>query len=172
VEFAEVVASRHSIRQFESRAVEADKLSSLLESVMLAPTAGNLQAYDVHVVRSRAIRDGLARAAHAQGFVAQAPVTLVFCAAPSRSAIRYGSRGETLYCVQDATIACTFAMLAATDLGLASVWVGAFDERTAREVIGAPADQRPVAILPVGYAAEAPQRPPRRPLDAAVRWTD
>ena len=62
------------------------------------------------------------------------------------------------------------AMLAATDLGLASVWVGAFNEDAVRTAIGAGADQRPVAILSVGYGAETPERRPRRPLDSAVQW--
>jgi len=59
-------------------------------------------------------------------------------------------------------------MLAATALGLATVWVGAFDTDEVRRVIGAPADFDPVAILPVGYAAEDPAPPGRRPLDDLV----
>jgi len=73
-----------------------------------------------------------------------------------------------LYCVQDATIACTFAILAATALGLASVWVGAFDEDDVRRAIGAPPTHRPVAMLPIGYAAEVPRLRPRRSLKDLV----
>lgn len=107
-------------------------------------------------------------AAYDQEFVAQAPVVLVFCATPARSAVRYHERGETLYCIQDATIACTFAMLAATALGLGSVWVGAFDEVLAHKIIGAEPGHRPIAMLPIGYPNATPRIRPRRALEEIV----
>jgi nitroreductase len=64
--------------------------------------------------------------------------------------------------VQDATIACAYAQLAATALGLATVWIGAFDEAAVRRAIDVGDDLRPVAILPIGYAAENPDRSTRR----------
>jgi nitroreductase len=70
----------------------------------------------------------LTRAALDQASIAQAPLALVFCAQPERSAQKCGQRGRTLFSVQDATIACAYAQLAATALGLASAWIGAFDE--------------------------------------------
>jgi nitroreductase len=168
VQFEEVVSSRQSIRQYHDRPVSDDQLAAILAAVRSAPSAGNLQAYDVYVVRSHAARTEISHASHDQEFIVQAPLALVFCAVPSRSATRYRARGETLYSVQDATIACTLAMLAAVDQGLASVWVGAFDEERVRVIIGAPSEHRPVAILPIGHAAETPQRRARRPLDEIV----
>jgi nitroreductase len=73
--------------------------------------------------------------------------------------------------VQDATIACTFAMLAAKALGLATVWVGAFDEDAVRIALGIPKELRPVAMLPVGYAAKKPRITPRRELGDLVHET-
>jgi nitroreductase len=64
---------------------------------------------------------------------------------------RFGERGRGLYSVQDATIACAYAQLAATALGLGSVWVGAFDPDEVRKIVGLPEAQQPVAILPIGY---------------------
>jgi nitroreductase len=61
-------------------------------------------------------------------------------------------------------------MLAATAQGLATVWVGAFDDDEVRRILGAPRGIRPVAILPVGYAAEKPEAPERRSLDDLVHW--
>jgi nitroreductase len=82
--------------------------------------------------------------------------------------VRYTERGETLYCVQDATIACTYAMLAATALGLGSVWVGAFDEEAVHKVIAAEPGHRPIAMLPLGFSNETPRQRPRRSLDDIV----
>ena len=143
---------------------EEEKLGPLLETISAAPSAGNLQAFEVYVIRDARRRTELVNATLGQGFMAQAQVVLVFCTHSKRSEIRYAQRGVELYTLQDATIACTYAMLAAAALGLSTVWVGKFDEALVMEVAGVPAGQRPVAILPLGYAAESPQAPTRRDL--------
>lgn len=168
MEFRDLVAGRRSTRQFTSQEIAPEALAALLETVSIAPSAGNLQACDVYLVADERQRALLSRAAHDQAFVIQAPVVLVFCASPSRSVPRYGHRGAELYALQDATIACTFAMLAATDLGLASTWVGAFDEVAVSTALDLPPDQRPVALLPVGHPAEWPDPRPRRSLSDLV----
>jgi nitroreductase len=88
----------------------------------------------------------------------------VFVAYPERSSKKYGRRGSELYCIQDASIVTTYAMLAATALGLSSTWVGTFDEEAAARAVGVMKGKRPVAILPIGYAAESPESTPRRPV--------
>lgn len=166
----EAIQRRRSVRAYEPRAVEADKLRRILTCALAAPSAGNLQAYAVVVVTDPDTRRALARAALDQEFIAQAPVVLVFFQDPARSAARYGRRGAELYSLQDATIACSYAQLAATALGLASCWVGAFDEQAVRRLAKAPRDLRPAALLTVGYPAEAPGPIGRRPLREVVRW--
>ncbi len=94
---------------------------------------------------------------------------LDFFANPSRSGRRYGSRGEQLYCIQDATIAAAFAQLAAAAQGLASVWVGAFDDATVKKVCNASEQLKPVAILPIGYPAAKPSAGGRRFLQDLVK---
>jgi nitroreductase len=168
MEFFEVLKARQSVRAFAPSAVEEEKLRAVLEAAGSAPSAGNLQAYEIYVVKAEALKRALARAALEQHCLVQAPVALVFCANPARSEHRYGERGAGLYSVQDTTIACTYAMLAATSLGLASVWVGAFDEADVRDALGITEDLLPLVILPIGYAAEKPKCTPRRPLDELV----
>jgi len=170
MEFTEVIRNRHSIRTFTDQPVEAEKLQQILEIANLAPSAGNLQAYEIYVVTDAKKRDGLSCAALAQEYVAVAPVALVFCTHPELTQGRYTERGTRLYTVQDATIACTFAMLAATNLGLGSVWVGTFDEKVVRLIIGAPDSQVPVVILAIGYPGEFPDQHPRRPLEQLAHW--
>jgi nitroreductase len=163
-----VFSERHSIRAFTNQPITDEALKQILESVNRAPSAGNLQAFDIYQVTKTEHKDALMRASHDQEFLVQASVVLVFCATPSRSAVRYTERGETLYCIQDATIACTYAMLAATALGLGTVWVGAFDEAAVHQIIGAAPDQRPVAMLPIGYPNAEPRIRPRRKLEEIV----
>jgi len=170
MEFTDVIRNRHSIRTYTDQSVEAEKLRQILETANLAPSAGNLQAYEIYVVTNVKKRDGLSCAALAQEYIAKAPVVLVFCTHPELTNGRYTERGTRLYTVQDATIACTFAMLAATNLGLGCVWVGTFDEKVVRLIIGAPDSQVPVVILPIGYPGEFPDQHPRRPLEQLAHW--
>jgi nitroreductase len=169
MDYVTLIEERHSIRAYQQTEVEDEKLQKVLHAANRAPSAGDLQAYQIVAVRSPEVRQALARAALAQESVAQAPVILVFLADPARSGVKYGSRGERLYSLQDATIACAYAQLAAHDLGLGSCWVGAFRQAAVREAIGCPFEQVPVALLPLGYPAEEPRITPRRSLTDLVR---
>lgn len=157
------------MRRFEPRPVEPEKLEEVLAAVNGAPSAGDLQAFEVVCATRQEVRKALSDAALKQAYIAEAPVTLVFFTHPLRSSGVYGLRGADLYCVQDATIACAFAHLRAADLGLGSVWVGAFDEKAVSQAVNAPDGLRPVALLPIGYPAETPGPTPRRGINAIVR---
>ena len=169
MEFFEVIEKRRSVRAFGDAPVQTDKLEKILAAARLAPSAGDLQAFQIAVIEDEATRKTLAVTATGQDFLADAPVVLVFCASPERSEGRYGERGASLFCVQDATIAACYAQLAATALGLASCWVGAFDEAQVSRVLKAPRRLRPIAMMPIGAPAERPERPRRRSLDALAR---
>ena len=173
MDFFEVVNTRQSIRTFTAQPVEPAKLHQLWNAINRAPSAGNLQAYEVFAVTRRESLAALAAAAtrprtRGQDYITSGPITLVFCANHARSSQRYLDRSQALYCVQDATIACAYAQLAATALGLATVWIGAFDEEAVRQAIDVGSDLRPIALLPIGYAAETPARSTRRPLDDLI----
>jgi nitroreductase len=166
--FGDVIEARHSVRRFRRRTVRAEELRTILAAAQLAPSAGNLQAYSIVVVTGQATTQALVRAAFDQDFLADAAAVLVFLAEPGRTEGTYGARGVALYCVQDATIAAAYAQLAATDLGLASCWVGAFRDAEVARVVGAAPPLRPVAMLAIGHAGESPQHPPRRRLEEFV----
>ncbi len=170
VHLFEAFKLRTSIRAFKTRTIEKEVMAEVLKAVRSAPSAGNLQAYQVYVVDTPSKIETLGKAAYNQTCVSGAPAVLVFCIDPPHSAATYGDRGRTLYCVQDATIAATFAHLAAVGLGLGSVMVGAFRETDVARIIGAPATQLPILLLPLGYADEAPIPTSRRPLDDIVVW--
>jgi nitroreductase len=160
--------ARHSVRTYQARSIEEEKLQQILAAANRAPSAGNLQAYEIVLVRDASVQRALVRAALDQEFLAQAPIVLVFCTHGDLSQRKYGPRGADLYCLQDATIACAYAQLAAAALGLGSVWVGAFHPEAVARAIGIPHHWRPVALLPIGYAAEEPLPASRRPLNELV----
>ena len=169
MELFDVIHTRQSIRKFQTRAVEDEKLQRLLEAITRAPSAGNAQAYRIFVVREPALRLTLSRGAGQQACVADAPLVLVFCADPSRSAALWGAKGEQFLCLQDATVACAYAQLAATALGLASIWLGAtLESEMIRDALGLRDGLWPIALLPVGYPAESPDRTSRRAVEDVV----
>ncbi len=170
-DFFATVRHRHSVRQYqEDTPVEAEKLHAILEMACAAPTAGDLQAYHIFVVADDALRDSLRAAAGDQAFISAAPVCLVFCADPGRSAEKFRERGEKLFAIQDATIAAAYAQLAIVAAGMGSTWVGDFDERAAAEALGLSGGLLPIALLSVGYPAELPEISPRRRLDEVVTY--
>ncbi len=171
MEFFEVIRRRRAVRAYERKAIPTETLEVVLETANSAPSACNLQAYEIYVVTDERQRSDLAMAARQQSFLASAPVLLVFCTHAARSVERYSERGAGLYAIQDAAIACTFAMLAATAQGLATVWVGSFDTEEVAGILGAPLGVVPVSILPLGYAAEEPPEPARRRLEDLVHRT-
>jgi nitroreductase len=164
MDFFKIIEERRSMRKYAGTPVEEEKLNKILEAASRAPSAGNLQAYKIYIIRKLEKRQALVKAAWDQEFLAEAPLVLVFCAEPDRSAVKYGERGATLYTLQDATIACAYSQLAAKALGLDSVWVGAFDEAAVSEIAHIPSTLRPVVMLPIGYAGKEPRSRPRREL--------
>lgn len=168
-DFFETVRHRHSVRHYHADLdVEEAKLHAVLETACAAPSAGDLQSYHIVVVRDPALRERLASVADGQRFVAEAPVCLVFCADPGRSESEFGPRGRELYALQDATIAAAYAQLAAVAAGLASTWVGHFEEQALASALELGPGLRPIALILIGYAAELPEPSPRRRMEEVV----
>jgi nitroreductase len=167
--FFETVRHRHSIRKYQTdMPVEPAKLHAILEMACAAPSAGDLQAYRIIVVQDLTVRTALQHAALDQTFISAAPLCLVFCADPQRSAQQFGERGAHLYTIQDATIAAAYAQLGAVAAGIGSTWVGQFDEKQVRAAIDLEPTLLPVALLSLGYSAENPEPSARRRLDEVV----
>jgi nitroreductase len=163
---------RFSCRSFADTPLDRDAVTPLLEAARWAPSGGNLQPWRFVVVRGRARRLQLARAAYGQGFLAQAPVVIAVCAVPEESARIYGERGRELYCLQDTAAAAENLLLAAVEAGFGGCWVGAFDEAGVARALRLEAGWRPVALLALGHPAEREPPRSRRPLDEVVLWLD
>jgi len=163
-DFFELIKERQSIRTFQKKDIEPEKVEKILKSVLLAPSAGNLQSYRIFEIRDEQTKFELAKAAYNQMFISEAPVCLVFCADENRAASHYGVKGRELFSIQDATIAGVYSILAVESLGLGTVWVGAFDTNEVISILKAENNLRPVAIMPVGYPKEITQKTGRKDL--------
>ncbi|GAB4298149.1 MAG: nitroreductase family protein [Myxococcota bacterium] len=169
MEYFALIDKRYSCRRYTGEPIDEEVIRKVASAAIVAPSAGNLQGYRIILVKSRDVIERLAKASYSQKCIAAANAVLAFVAEPKRSGMRYGKRGEELYSLQDATIAATFAHLAATDLGLGSVWVGAYDDRLVCEILGVSPPDKVVALLPLGIPGEAPRKRERRSFKDIVR---
>jgi nitroreductase len=167
IDFFDLIATRHSIRAYKQKNLSKDIIKKILSASQKAPSAGNIQSYEIFVVSNDNIKKRLAKAAHDQNYIIEAPNTFVFCADPQTSAKEYGNRGIELFSIQDATLACAYAQLASHALGLSSVWIGAFNENEVSTILNVGV-LRPVAMLVVGFANEKPEITNRRPLGEII----
>ena len=133
MELMESIRARRSIRKFQDRPVEEEKLLAVLEAGRLAPSAKNLQDWRSIVVRDNATRQRLAQAARDQQFVAQAPVVIAAC----KTSDLVMTCGQPAYVI-DVAIAVDHMTLAAASLDLGTCWIGAFYEEKVREILSVP----------------------------------
>lgn len=169
MEVIEAARHRRSVRRFFTKDIPEKFLPLLEESLLCAPSAGNLQSRHFHFVFRDDVKRRLAEAAFGQDFLLEAPLDVV-CCADLNIRRHYGERGLSLYCLQDVAASVQNLMLVATSLGLGTVWVGAFDERKVSGTLKLPAYLRPVAIVPVGFPAENPSPPQRMKREEAITY--
>lgn len=171
MELFEAIKKRRSVRQFDpNRQVTEEQVNRILEAAIWAPSAGNLQSWHFTVVRDPKIKEELALRAGHQPFINDAPVVIVVSADTGRIGRSYGSRGRDLFSVQDTAAAVENILLAVTDMGLSSCWIGAFDESRAHSILKQEDHLRPVAILPIGYSDAVPNPPKRKPVNEVARF--
>ena len=151
MEFTDVVKLRRSVRKFSNQEVEKEKIEQILECARLAPSWANKQCWSFIVVKDKEKIELLSKAAGTVNiWFKKAPIMIVACGDPKLSGIRKGIE----YFMVDVAISMEHLVLAATDLGLGSCWIGAFEEEKIKDVLGIPNNIRVVAITPIGYPAE------------------
>ena len=165
MEILNLVKKRRHIHYFDPEPVSIEEIRTLLEAARWAPSAGNLQPWEIIVINSDKDRNTLVDALRMKEFMRSAPLILVFCADLNRSSERYGDRGTYLYAIQDTAAAIQNVLLTATALGLGSGWVGAFDEEVIAGLFRLPANVRPMALIMIGKSEENPTPPSRREIE-------
>lgn len=153
--FLSIAKQRYSVRSYTHQAVEKEKLDQILEAAHVAPTAANLQPVRLIVVQNE---EGLAKINRATNLY-DAPLAIIVCVDHTKTWVRPFDGKQTGDI--DASILTDHMMLAATELGLGSVWICYFKPEVIRREFLLPENLEPVNILAVGYPAEAPADPNR-----------
>lgn len=144
--FLELAKKRYSVRAYTKQAVEKDKLDQILEAGRVAPTGANMQPQRLIVVQSE---EGLKKLGKATN-IYNAPLAIIVCSDTTETWTRPFDQKKLTD--TDASIVTDHMMLAATDLGLGSVWVCYFKPDVIKAEFNLPDNLEPVNILVIGYA--------------------
>jgi nitroreductase len=165
MDFLELVKKRRSVRNYLDKPVEESLLEKVLEAGRLAPSACNNQPWVFIVIKDSAARAGLASVYKREWF-RRAPIIIAVCC--DRSISWKSADGRDSGAI-DAAIALDHITLAATELGLGTCWVCAFNAAQARNALKLPENIDPVAFTPLGYPGpEAPLSKKRKPMNEIV----
>lgn len=162
--FSELIKNRYSVRKYQNKKVEEEKLSKILEAGRLAPTAANLQPVKVIAITEESGLLKISKAADIYG----APLALIVCADNTKAWIRPFDNKQTTDI--DASIVTDHMMLQASSLGLGSVWICYFKPDILKYEFEIPDNLIPINILAVGYADDTEITPVknRKPMNEFV----
>ena len=155
MDFDTLIHNRYSVRAYVKKPIEDEKLQKVLNAARMAPTGSNRQAFQLIVVHTAGREDEIRQIYNKDWFV-DAPIVIVACAAPDYK-LNVGLVMDHL-------------ILAATDLGFGTCWIGDFNRNAAREILGLPEDVEPIIFTTLGYAADEIRPKKRKSLDDLVRY--
>ena len=149
----EAMQKRFSCRTYLNKEVKDETLYKILEYANYAPSAGNLQTWRFIIVKDKNKKEGLAEACVKQDFMIDAPVLIVICGDEAHMQRFYKTKGS-LYCIQECAAVTQNILLAATELGLVSCWIGAFDANMVKKTLDIPENMIQYSIVSIGYTNE------------------
>ena len=167
MEYTDLIATRYSVRAYRPDPVEDHKLQTILQAAQIAPTAANRQPIQIIVIHTHG-RQAEINTIYRRPWFAQAPLLLAICAISTQAWVRESDRFNAR--LIDAAIVTDHLILAATNLGLGTCWVAAFNVEAARAILRLPPEAEPVIFTPLGYPADQPTPKTRKPLTDLVRY--
>jgi nitroreductase len=158
--FISLIQKRRSIRKFQKKQVEAEKIDTLIEVALRSPSSIGHNPWEFIFVTEQTLLEKLSRAKpHGSAFLKNAPLGIVVCADPDKSDVW----------IEDSSIAAIFLHLAAESIGLASCWIQMRERmhdqtKTAQdyvsEALDIPSRLQVECIIAVGYPDE--KKPPHK----------
>lgn len=155
MEFWETITKRRAIRAYKSDPIPEETMEKLYKALQAAPSGNNRQPYKFIFVKDDAKRQMIAKKACHQEFIAQAPVLMIACCEKGRAF--------------DVAIAVDHMILAATDAGLGTCWIGWFERDEMRKLLGIPEDKEIPIMVTIGYPGENPPVKERKPISELIQ---
>ena len=178
MELMQTILTRRSVRKFEQKPVEREKINSCLEAARLAPSACNSQPWEFIVIDDPETKAAFCKEAFGGAYalskwVQSAPVLIAAVSDKGNFISKMGSffRRTEFYLV-DQGIACEHLVLRAWDQGLGSCWIGWLDSNKAAQFFKLPSGKKIEHLIALGYPAESPQPRPRKKLEEMVSYNE
>ncbi len=156
----EAIRNRYSCRAYRDKPIEQDKLNTIFEAARLAPSAMNTQDWRFVVVTDNDTRRQVAEQTNRPGVFQKAGAIIAACS-NSDHVMRCGQAIGPI----DVAIALEHIALQATELGLATCWIGSFETDKVRVLLGIPADVAIIELMAIGYPADSKKPPQREPVE-------
>lgn len=158
MEFKKVLEKRRSIRKYKNKPVPRETILEILEAARIAPSAAHRQPWHFIVVTDKKKIEKLAKSEWAAG----APVMIVGLA---------DQEASPGWCLNDLGVAFEHLVLAATNLGLGTCWMGQSNrEELVRNLLDIPGKYKVIVLTPLGEPDEVPSPKERKSLEDIVSW--
>jgi nitroreductase len=168
MEFDSVIQKRRSCNKFKKKKPSWKLVLDAIESANQAPFAGNKNNLKYLIVEHPDRLKNICQDCQ-QSWMTKSRILIVICSDTSQLENLYGERGR-IYAKQHAGAAIENLLLKLTDLGLSGCWVGAYKDKFIRKHLKIPASIEIEAIIPIGYAEEAPKKKKKQSLSNSVYW--
>ncbi len=166
MDFLDLAKMRYSVRAYKPDPVEDAKLQKVLEAACIAPTPTNNQPFQLIVIHTKGKENQLLEVYNRPWFV-QAPLIIAIVGLKNEAWVRKDGRNFLDVAV---TIVFDHLIMAATDAGLGTCWVGQFEKDPARKFLGLPKEVEPILFTPLGYSADEPKEKKRKTVGELVRY--
>jgi len=165
----EAILTRRSVRKYQDRMVEPERLQMLLKAAMSAPSALNEQPWQFVVINDRSLFEKIMQVYPYAGMLKSAPLAILICG-------DLGLEKASGNWVLDCSCAAQNLLLAAHAIGLGAVWSGIYPETDRMEALSSllnlPDWVRPLALVGIGYPDGVPPTPPERFRPERIRIND
>ncbi|MBR0472746.1 MAG: nitroreductase family protein [Methanosphaera sp.] len=162
----DVMEERYSVRGYLDKEIEKEKLDKVLRAAQIAPTGVNAQAFKIFVIDTKKHEDELKLVGKWDWFT-EAPYIIAVVSKPSDAWTRWD--GKNISDI-DATIVMDHIILEATELGLGTCYIAAFNKEPLSELLGLSDDYEPVLLTPLGYPNAEPRGTDRKSIDELVEF--
>ena len=159
----EAIEKRYSVREYQDRAIEEDKLQRVLNAGRIAPSGSNRQEWKFVVVRDADLRRSLAKAAD-QAFLADAPAIIAVVGLNPDRVMHCKVPADPVDCA----IAIDHMTLAAVAEGLGTCWIGHFEQDSCRSLLEVPSSAKIIELLALGYPAGQGGTKKRKPAEEVI----
>jgi len=170
MEFDSVVKKRKSIKDFTAKKASWKLVLEAIDSSLQGPFAGNYNPLKFLIIEDKDTIESIAKLSE-QEFISQTSILVIVLSDDTHLERKYGERGR-VYSRQQAGAAIQTMLLKITDLGLASCWIGAYDDEAVKKHLKIPLHIQIEGILPVGYEniKVKIEKKPKKTLNAVVFW--